>query len=299
MNIKERKKNIIQAGYKAVEELVKVAKEAIVDEVVRPIKINTIKRLNKSKKWKYGYNKEHDVVVISKTGMIGEIYEIQNLRIALPQQPKQVHKFKSDKWEVTEYPKELNRIKTIFDWKEYPQDFKSKYINYIENEFNTFSGKLARQTYDRTDCATLRIVDQAFPLWHQERWLTWQPYLATPDMVFYLSLDPMRKRCSQIKWFRYPLITHSFSNLSRTEWTVQRPSLPSASPRPSSQDGTLSVPTNPKPYRVSIPRSTGRTPVITPMMVRNSNSSSTMRVVSGNARTTSSTTGVLRKPPLD
>ena len=31
MNIKERKKNIIQAGYKAVEELVKVAKEAIVD----------------------------------------------------------------------------------------------------------------------------------------------------------------------------------------------------------------------------------------------------------------------------
>jgi len=104
-------------------------------EVVRPIKINTIKRLNKSKKWKYGYNKEHDVVVISKTGMIGEIYEIQNLRIALPQQPKQVHKFKSDKWEVTEYPKELNRIKTIFDWKEYPKDFKSKYIDYIENEF--------------------------------------------------------------------------------------------------------------------------------------------------------------------
>ena len=166
-------------------------------------------------------------------------------------------------------------------------------------DYSIYSGKLARPIFDRTDCATLRIVDQAFPLWHQERWLTWQPYLATPDMVFYLSLDPMRKRCSQIKWYRYPLITHSFSNLSRTEWTVQRPSLPSASPRPSSQDGTLSVPTNPKPYRVSIPRSTGRTPVITPMMVRNSNSSSTMRVVSGNARTTSSTTGVLRKPPLD
>ena len=31
MNIKARKKNIIQAGYKAVEELVKVAKEPIVD----------------------------------------------------------------------------------------------------------------------------------------------------------------------------------------------------------------------------------------------------------------------------
>tara|TARA_R100001530_G_scaffold56485_2_gene41258 strand:- start:1014 stop:1289 length:276 start_codon:yes stop_codon:yes gene_type:complete len=31
MNIKEKKRNIIQAGYKAVEELVKVAKEPIVD----------------------------------------------------------------------------------------------------------------------------------------------------------------------------------------------------------------------------------------------------------------------------
>ena len=38
--------------------------------VIEPIKINTIKRLNKAKKWKYGYNKENDVVVISKTGQI-------------------------------------------------------------------------------------------------------------------------------------------------------------------------------------------------------------------------------------
>ena len=104
-------------------------------KVIEPIKINTIKRLNKSKKWEYGYNKEHDVVVISKSGMIGEVYEIQNLRIALPKKPDKIHKFEKDTWEVTEYPKELNRIKTIFDWKEYPKDFKSKYIDYIENEF--------------------------------------------------------------------------------------------------------------------------------------------------------------------
>ena len=71
-------------------------------EVIEPIKINTIKRLNKSKKWKYGYNKEHDVVVISKTGQIGDIYNIQNLKIALPKTPKNIHKFKGDKWQVTE-----------------------------------------------------------------------------------------------------------------------------------------------------------------------------------------------------
>ena len=64
--------------------------------VIEPIKINTIKRLNKAKKWKYGYNKEHDVVVISKTGMIGEIYEIQNLKIALPKQPKNCLLYTSD-----------------------------------------------------------------------------------------------------------------------------------------------------------------------------------------------------------
>ena len=48
-------------------------------KIVKPVKINTLKRLIKSKKWKYGYNKENDIVVISKTGQIGDIIEIQNL----------------------------------------------------------------------------------------------------------------------------------------------------------------------------------------------------------------------------
>jgi len=102
-------------------------------KVVEPIKINTIKRLNKSKKWEYGYNKEHDIVIISKTGEIGEIYEIQNLRIALPK-PKNVCK-KHNKWQVTSLPRELNRVKTIFDWKELPADFQNKWHNYIDEEF--------------------------------------------------------------------------------------------------------------------------------------------------------------------
>jgi len=104
-------------------------------KVIDHIKTNTIKRLNKSKKWKYGYNKENDVIVISKTGQIGEVYEIQNLKIALPKIPSKIKKFDNDSWQVTEYPKELNRIKSIFDWRDYPQEFKNKYIDYIENEF--------------------------------------------------------------------------------------------------------------------------------------------------------------------
>ena len=104
--------------------------------IIKPIKQTTLSRLNKGKKWKYGYNKEHDVIVISKTGQIGDVYEIQNLKIALPKQPKKIQKFSKNKWEVTDYPKELNKIKTIFDWRNYPEDFKNKWYNYIEGEFN-------------------------------------------------------------------------------------------------------------------------------------------------------------------
>jgi hypothetical protein len=102
--------------------------------VIEPIKINTIKRLNKAKKWKYGYNKEHDVVVISKTGQIGDVYSIQNLKIALPPVPKNLDKG-NNKWSKIEYPKELSKLKTIFDWKDLPNEFKNKWNAYIDTEF--------------------------------------------------------------------------------------------------------------------------------------------------------------------
>ena len=104
-------------------------------KIIEPIKKTTISRLNKSKKWKYGYNKEHDVVVISKTGKIGEIVEIQNLRIALPLQPKEVYVHAKNKWQKIEYPKELSRLKNIFDWKNYPEESKEQWFDYIDEEF--------------------------------------------------------------------------------------------------------------------------------------------------------------------
>ena len=101
-------------------------------KIIEPIKRTTIHRLNKKKAWEYGYNKEHDVVVISKTGRIGEVYEIQNLKIALPE-AKEVYS-KHDKWTPHEYPRELN-IKTIFDWETYPAQFKETWHAYINREF--------------------------------------------------------------------------------------------------------------------------------------------------------------------
>ena len=102
--------------------------------IVEPIKKTTINRLNKGKKWKYGYNKEHDLVVISKDGQIGDIVEIQNFQIALPKQTN-VYTNEKKKWEQFEYPKELSRLKNIFDWRAYPEDQKSKWFDYIDEEF--------------------------------------------------------------------------------------------------------------------------------------------------------------------
>ena len=104
-------------------------------KTVEPIKRTTISRLNKGKKWKYGYDKEHDIIVISHSGQIGEIIEIQGLTIALPKVPKDVYKNPKNKWVKFEYPKELNRIKNIFDWRAYPEDSKEQWYDYIDEEF--------------------------------------------------------------------------------------------------------------------------------------------------------------------
>ena len=104
-------------------------------KVIEPVKKTTISRLNKSKKWKYGYDKEHDIVVISKTGQIGEIVEIQNLAIALPKQPKDIFKHDKNKWVKFEQPKELSRLKNIFDWRNYPDENKEQWYDYIDEEF--------------------------------------------------------------------------------------------------------------------------------------------------------------------
>lgn len=108
-------------------------------KVVEPIKKVKLDRYNRHKKWEYGYNQEFDIVVISTTGEIGEIYEIQGLKIALPKEPKDVYSRSKSKaeqyWERLDKPKELEKIKTVFDWRDLPEGFKTKYHDYIDSEF--------------------------------------------------------------------------------------------------------------------------------------------------------------------
>ena len=102
--------------------------------IITPIKRNVLSKRNSLKNWKYGYDKESDVVVISRTGQIGEIYNIQGLKIALPKAPKKI--IKGDNlWKPEEYPKVLKRIQSIFEWKDYLDSFKERWEPYIDEQF--------------------------------------------------------------------------------------------------------------------------------------------------------------------
>ena len=96
---------------------------------------STIVNKNKRKNWEYGYNKEYDLVVISKDGTVGDIYNICGLKVALPSVPDKVED-RGSRWVSEEYPKELQKIKTIFDWNRKDNVFKGQYVDYIEKEFD-------------------------------------------------------------------------------------------------------------------------------------------------------------------
>jgi hypothetical protein len=99
-----------------------------------------ISNKNRVRSWLYGYNDQYDVVVISKTGQIGDIVEIEGLRIALPSTPEkclQRHSTKAEQyWERQDLPRELAKIQSIFQWNQKPKEFKDKWVDYIEKEFD-------------------------------------------------------------------------------------------------------------------------------------------------------------------
>jgi len=101
---------------------------------------HSITKKNGNKSWLYGYNDQYDVIIISKTGEIGDVVKIAGLYIALPPAPKkclQRHTTKSEQyWEREPLPKQLSRIQSIFQWNEMPSDFKNRWVDYIENEFD-------------------------------------------------------------------------------------------------------------------------------------------------------------------
>ena len=108
--------------------------------VLKAVPANVLSTKNKSKTWQYGYNEKYDFVVISKSGQIQDVININGLKIALPKPPAKVYKRSKSKieqyWKATEVHKELKRIQSIFQWHEAPIQFKNKWVDYIEEEFD-------------------------------------------------------------------------------------------------------------------------------------------------------------------
>ena len=101
---------------------------------------SVIANKNRARTWLYGYNEKYDVVIISKTGQIETIIDINGLKIALPKPPKDIYKRSNKKeeqyWQNTPIHKDLTRIKSIFQWHDTPNIFKDKWVDYIEKEFD-------------------------------------------------------------------------------------------------------------------------------------------------------------------
>lgn len=86
---------------------------------------------NKIKSWKYGYNKEYDVVIISKDGTLGDIFYMNGIYVGFPEAPKNRKDIinwdktpKNQRWKRIAPDKGLNS-KTQYD---------AKYEAYIEKE---------------------------------------------------------------------------------------------------------------------------------------------------------------------
>lgn len=103
-----------------------------------------IDRKNANKSWKYGYNEEYDVVVISRDGTIGEVIAIEGLPIALPSVPKKV-RFderppRDQKWSRYKVPAELMYFDTMYKDEPNPEnkyrEIEKKHQKFIEADFD-------------------------------------------------------------------------------------------------------------------------------------------------------------------
>ena len=99
-----------------------------------------LSRKNSLRGWLYGYNNQYDIVVISRTGQIGDIVEIEGLKIALPLEPdkcfSRAPSHSEQYWVREELPTELSKIKSIFHWNDMPLPFRNKWVDYIEGQFD-------------------------------------------------------------------------------------------------------------------------------------------------------------------
>ena len=168
-----------------------------------------------------------------------------------------------------------------------------------QTDYSLFFGKRVKQIKGVMECAISRTDVAVFRLWHPQRQLTWQPYLPMHGTGYCPNLEPMLKRCSQIRWYQYRSIIHSFSDPSKTVWIAPRQNSRTEYPLRNLHERDSSLTPKFKKWSDLTQQTIGKTPATTPTMEKNFHSSFMMRQENGKNPKTFSITGESRKPLLD
>ncbi len=160
--------------------------------------------------------------------------------------------------------------------------------------YSTISGRRAKLIREVMECATSRTDGLVSPSWEARRLLTKLRSPGIPDSEFYLNLDRMQRRCSQIKLYQYQQIIRFSLNRYRTGWKDPKQNY-HIKHRRGGSPGIPSTKPLPKPKKVWTPRSIGKTQGTTRTMGRSSDYLSTMNRGNGRSRTIYSTTGGSQK----
>ena len=91
----------------------------------------SIKKKNKHKKFEYGHNKELDIVIISKDGTLGEIYEIQGLKIGLPLASNVDRKH--NRWIRKPSPEIIKKIQSTEHYKKLRPEMDPKVVDELDS----------------------------------------------------------------------------------------------------------------------------------------------------------------------
>ena len=95
---------------------------------------------NKAKAWKYGYDEKHDIVVISKSGQIENVIQINGLKNSITKSSSK--NIKRDSKKTNSIGKGLNILKNCLELKAYLIGTQHqllsriKWVDYIETEFD-------------------------------------------------------------------------------------------------------------------------------------------------------------------
>ena len=115
-------------------------KQTLYKVITDHLETKNVKKNNRYKKYDYGYNSDLDCVIISRDGTLGEVYEVQGLRIGLPQVPDTIMGQEllqeEQVFKQTAKPESLKKIKSIWDFHAKSQSLKEQYASYINTEFD-------------------------------------------------------------------------------------------------------------------------------------------------------------------